>query len=361
MGSYSNKSGWDEYYDYTNGGQWKDTIQLLKLVQQDYLGVRRQLERVTNNLAGRENLLSQHLQYALQIYGDYQILRLVPYSAEGRAVGMGRTTLGLIAKPKPLQDLIRLEVHCFGNFEIRSPWKKVDRWRSVKAKTVFQYLLMKRQQPVVKEILMEMLWPDHEPRAASNNLKAAVHGLRQTLNNVFEYDTDFDYVLSVQGSYLINPVIEFWLDVEEFEQHYSQGQNYEKRNRSAEAIREYEMAENLYRGDFLENEPYEEWTLLRREALKDVYLIILGKLAEYSMNTGNYDSCIDYSQKILSRDSCREDAYRRLMCCHSRLGQKNRALRWYEICRRIIKTELDAEPNPETNALYEQLLKNVPI
>jgi DNA-binding SARP family transcriptional activator len=361
MGSYSNKSGWDESIDYTNGGQWQDTIQLLKLMQRDYQGVRRQLEWVNNNLAGRESLLSQHLQYALQLSGGYQILRLLPYSTGGKTVGMGRTTLGVLTKPRTSQDLIRLEVNCFGNFEIRSTWKKVERWRSVKAKTVFQYLLMKRRQPVVKEVLMEMLWPDYNPRAASNNLKAAVHVLRQTLNKIFEDDIDFDFVLSVQGSYLINPLINFWLDVEEFEQHYSQGQSYEKGNKSADAIREYEMAKNLYRGDFLENEPYEEWTLLRREALKDIYLIILSKLADNAMITGDYNSCIDYSQKILAKDSCREDAYRRLMYCHDRLGQRNRALRWYEICRQIIKTELDTVPNPETNALYEQLLKNIPI
>ncbi len=361
MGSYSNKSGWDEVVDPANGGQWQDTIQLLKLVQSDYQGVRRQLEWVNNNLAGRESLLSQHLQYALQIYGGYQVLCLLPYSAGNRAGGMGRTTLGTIAKPRALKSSIRLEVNCFGNFEIRSTWKKVERWRSVKAKTLFQYLLMKRRQPIVKEVLMEMLWPDYDPHSAGNNLKAAVHGLRQILNNICEDENNFDFVLSIQGSYLINPSIDFWLDVEEFEKHYSQGQSYEKENRSTEAIVEYEMAKNLYRGDFLENEPYEEWTLLKREALKDTYLIILGKLADYSMSTGDYNSCIDYSQKILDKDSCREDAYRRLMCCHSRLGQRNRALRWYEICRRIIKTELDTLPNPETVALYEKLLNNIAI
>ena len=208
---------------------------------------------------------------------------------------------------------------------------------------------------------MEMLWPECDPRSAGNNLKAAIHGLRQTLGSIFEGKKGFDYMLFSQGSYLINPEIDLWLDVDEFERHWALGQRFEKDQKFSEAMRQYEMAETLYRGDYLEDEPYEEWTLLRREALKDTYLLILGKLADYSMNNGDYASCVTYSQKILAKDSCREDAYRRLMCCYNRLGQRNRALHWYEICRRIIKAELDAAPDPETSALHQRLLRNEPI
>lgn len=354
-------SGYSESTVHANEGQWQDTIQLLRLVQSDFRGVRRQLEQVNDNLAERESLVRQRLQYALQVSEGWQVLRLVPYTAGSIVSRIGKTTLGEIARPEVPQKLTRLEVKCLGRFEIRSPWNRVKRWRSIKAKSVFQYLITRLRQPVVKEVLMEMLWSDCNPRAASNNLKAAVHVLRQTLGSLLEDKKDFDYVLFLQGSYLINPEIDLWLDVDEFERHWELGQRFEKDQKLSEAIKEYEMAEALYRGDYLEDEPYEEWTLLRREALKDICLLILGKLADYSMNKGDYDRCVTYSQKILAKDPCREDAYRRLMCCYNRLGQRNRALRWYEICRRIIKAELDTTPDPETSALYHRLLSNEPI
>jgi len=354
-------SGYSESAVHANEGQWQDTVQLLRLVQSDFRGVRRQLEQVNDNLAERESLVSQRLQYALQVSEGWQILRLVPYTAGSIVARIGKTTLGEVAQPQVPQKLIRLEVKCLGRFETRSSWNGVERWRSIKAKSVFQYLITRRRQPVVKEVLMEMLWADCDPRAASNNLKAAVHGLRQTLGSLFESNKDFDYVLFLQGSYLINPEIDLWLDVDEFERHWELGQRFDKEQKSSEAIREYEMAEAIYQGDYLEDEPYEEWTLLRREALKDIYLLILGKLADNSMNNGDYDSCVTYSQKILAKDPCREDAYRRLMCCYHRLGQRNRALRWYEICRRIIKAELDTAPDPETSALHHRLIRNDPI
>jgi DNA-binding SARP family transcriptional activator len=354
-------SGWSDNVDYAGGGQWQDTIQLLKLVQGDYQGVRRQLEQIGNTLAERENLVSQRLQYALQVTGGYQVLCLLPYGG-GNLVGrMGKTILGGVAHPGVLPKSTRLEVHCLGRFEISLAKKQVERWHSIKAKSVFQYLLTRPRQPVVKEVLMEMLWPDCDPRVASNNLKAAIHGLRHTLDNLFSNEKSFSCLLFLQGNYLINPEIDLWVDVDEFQQHWTLGRRFEKEGKSAEAIREYDRAEMLYQGDYLEDEPYEEWTLLRREELMDTYLLILGKLADNSMKNADYDNCITYSQKILAKDHCREDAYRRLMSCYSRIGQRNRALRWYEICRRTVQIELEASPDQETSALYHQLLRNEPI
>jgi len=354
-------SDWDETADYADGGQWQDTIQLLRLVQSDYQGVRRQLENVDNTLAERESLVNRRIQYALQISGGYQTLRLLPYAAGRPVARIGKIILGELVQPKVLPKSIHLEVRCLGRFEILSTWKQVERWQSVKAKSVLQYLMMRPRKPVIKEVLMEALWPDFDPRAASNNLKAAVHSLRRTLGGILESKKGFPCIIFLQGAYLINPEIDLWVDIDEFQRHWALGRRLEREGKSSEAIREYDMAEALYRGDYLEDEPYEEWTLLRREALKDTYLLILSRLADYSIKNADYDSCIIYSQKILVKDSCREDAYRRLMCCHSRLGQRNRALRWYEICRQTIQTELDAIPDGETSALYHRLLKNEPI
>jgi DNA-binding SARP family transcriptional activator len=351
---------WDEPDGRGGDGPWQDTIDLLRLVQSDYQGARKQLEKVSQNLAEREALVDQRLQRALATSGGYQTLCLVPYQVGSSVSLMGRTILGGVARPTPLPRLVRLEVLCLGRFELGSNWKKVEHWHSAKAKSVFQYLMTKPREPIIKDLLMEALWSDCDPRAASNNLRAAIYDLRQTLGRLLEKES-FPYVLFLQGSYRLSPEVELWVDVEEFERHWVTGRRLDKEGRVAEAIHEYEQAEALYRGDYLEDEPYEEWTLLRREALRDTYVIILSKLADHSMKAADYEGCIVYCQKILARDPCREDAYRRLMCCYSRLGQRNRALRWYEICCRTIQAELDTTPDYETEALHRQLLRNESI
>jgi len=352
---------WSKSPGSVDGGNWQDAIQLLRLVQSDYQGVRRQLELFGNTIAERESLVNRHLQYALQESAGYQALRLVAYVPGNPVVRIGKAILGEVNSPSQIPKTTRLKVRCLGRFEIYSEWKQIDRWQSVKAKSVFQYLLTKPRQPIVKEVLMEMLWPECNPQAAGNNLKAAIHGLRRTLDDLFQDGKGFTSLLFKQGSYMINPDIELWLDVDEFQNHWAQGRQFEKEGKTSEAIREYEKAESLYRGDYLEDEPYEEWTLLCRESLIDTYLLILGKLADHAIDRADYDSCISYSQKILVKDSCREDAYRRLMSCYGKLGQRNRALRWYEICRQTVQTELNAVPDSETSAIYHRLLNNEPV
>ncbi len=341
-----------------SGGQWQDTIRLLKLVQSDYQGTRKQLDLVSQSLAEKEALVNQRLQHALFASGAYGTLRLLPFGPGRTGSLMGSAILGEAPVLAPLPDSMRLEVRCLGRFEVRSASGLVEHWQSVKAKLVFQYLMARPNEPVIKDVLMEALWPECDPQAAGNNLKAAVHGLRHTLARLFNKQDNFPYILFLQGSYRVNPQIELWVDVSEFERRFNRARRLEKEGRMGEAIAQYEIAEGLYRGDYLEDEPYEEWALLRREALKDTYLTILGKLADHALGNADYEACINCCQKVLAKDACREDAYRRLMCCYSRLGQRNRALRWFEICQRTILAGLDASPDPRTTALHERLLKN---
>lgn len=353
--------GSDRPDDYNDSPQWQDTIHLLRLVQSDYQGARKQLEQVSHTLAEREALVSQRLQNALLVSSGYRALCLIPYGAGTAESQMGKAILGGTTQRGTIPRLMRLEVRCLGRFEVNSEWKQVKRWQSVKAKAVFQYLMTRPREPIIKDVLMETLWPDCDPQSASNNLKAAIHGIRQTLGRLFDNKGSFPYVHFLQGSYLMNPEVELWVDVENFEQHWIRGRHLERGGDLPKAIKEYELAEALYRGEYLEDEPYEEWTLHRREALKDTYLTILGKLADHTLETIDYESCISYCQKILAKDPCREDAYQRLMRCYSRLGQRNRALRWYEICCRTIQTELDTTPQHETTTLHDQLLRAKPI
>jgi len=251
-----------------------------------------------------------------------------------------------------------LEVYCLGRFQVRVGWKRIDHWPSTKAKSVLKYLIAQQRRPVSRDVLMEALWPSCEPSLANNSLKAAVRTLRQTLNAAQGTNGDFPWVLFQDGNYLINSEVDSWMDVEQFDYHWQAGRQLEREGKQAEAISELQAAEALYQGDYLEDDLYEDWTWLRREALKDTYLAILGRLADDSMQKADYEGCVVYCQKILGKDPCREDAYRRLMCCYSRLGQRNRAIAWYRLCHKIIRAELDVDPDHATVALYHKLLKD---
>ncbi len=314
---------------------YQTAIKLFKLIQVDYRRAQKELQGVTLHLAQRENVAASKLNSALDALNR---------------INTASQTATQCSVPT-------LEAYCLGKFQVCVNCKKIEHWRSTKAKCILKHLITEGMRPVPKDILIEATWPGCEPSQGNNNLKAAVRALRQTLNHHNDTNEGDPNILCEDGNYMINPEIDLWVDAEQFERHCKAGRRFEAEGKLVEAIREHKAAEALYRGDYLEDDPYQEWTYLRREALKDEYLSVLGKLADYSMRAKDYEACIGYCQKILSKDYCREDTYQRLMCCYNRLGQRSRAIEWYRLCERTIRRELDVDPNHELVALYQKLVR----
>jgi hypothetical protein len=56
-------------------------------------------------------------------------------------------------------------------------------------------------------------------------------------------------------------------DTGDFDSCYEEGLQLEEAGRVAEAVAEYEKAADLYRGDYLSEDLYKEWTVIERECL----------------------------------------------------------------------------------------------
>jgi len=340
--------------DVNDSNPWQDTIDLLRLVKSDYEGVRKNLKTAYDTLAEREDIASQRLAQAILLSGGYTTLSLVPVGSGNTINQIGKVVLGELV-PYKIPKVLRLDVRCFDRLEVTTGSRKLEHWQNANAKSLFRLFIIKLREPIPKEVLIEYLWPEYNIETSGNNLKVAIHGLRKILNHFLNQEDNFPSIIFKYGCYELNPEIELWTDTEQFEHHWAIARRREKEGNLTAAIKEYKMAEELYRGDYLEDELYDDQTIIRRETLRDIYLIVMGKLADYSFDNGDYEESIIYCQKIIARDNCREDAYRRLMRCYSRLGNRNRAIRWYEICCRAIQTELDTTPERSTIELYKLL------
>jgi two-component SAPR family response regulator len=336
--------------------EWQVIIHTLQQVQTDYSQAKKQLENVHYAFGERARIAGEQLRYLLDT------VTTVPTRIDGKnTVNKYESNTSEILAPS---QMVFLRAYCFGNFEVYLNEKKLDKWSSLKAKSLLKFLISRRGKPVAKDVLVEMLWPNCSPEVGSNNLKSAIYALRQVLRQGgLNYDnkTNYPFVQFSEARYMLSPELELWVDVDDFEHVWTAGQRLEKQYDIEGATKQYQLAEELYRGDYLEDEPYAEWTLLRREALKDVYLAILCKLASISFRANDYENCIMYSQKILAKDSCHEEAYRGLIRCYVRLGQRHRAQQWYNLCAATLKRELDSMPDRETTSLYHQLLLQDPI
>jgi DNA-binding SARP family transcriptional activator len=247
--------------------------------------------------------------------------------------------------------LDHLSANLFGPFRATMNDKLIDDCPNSHGRAVFAYLLAHRTAPTPSEVLMDVFWPNASPKSARNNLHVAVHSLRQTLLAV----TDQPIILFGKGTYKLNPNLEVWLDSDEFEKHVRAGRTLAAAGKHAEAICEYGAAIHLYRGDFLADDPYEEWAVLRREQLRAMFLDTTDQLSHIHFDRADYAACIGLCQLILAQDTCREDIHCRLMMCFVQQNQQHLALRQYHICVEALRQELDVAPAATTHQLYERI------
>ena len=117
----------------------------------------------------------------------------------------------------------------------------------------------------------------------------------------------------------------------------------------------FEAATWLYQGEFLADDPYEQWAMVVREHLRLCYLDALDRLGALRLDSADYAGCVAACLKLLACDSCREDAHCRLMRCYSRQGQVQLALRQYHSCAVALRTELEVDPAPATIELFNHI------
>jgi DNA-binding SARP family transcriptional activator len=244
----------------------------------------------------------------------------------------------------------QVEIRCFGRFQVSREGVSVERWRRRTAERLLKFLLVHGRR-AHRDVLLDVLWPDVPSESSVRGLRVTLHALRHAvaatggdspLLELVKADGD-TYVLNTEG---------VWIDVDAFSEHYYAGLRFERQHQAEAAIREFAAAEALYGDDFLVEDLYEEWTVLRREELKDQYLLVLTRLSQLCLVGDDLEGCIMRSHKLLAKEPCREDAYQRLMQCYALLGQRGRAVRWYEICERTLRQELEVAPSAETQRLF---------
>ena len=228
--------------------------------------------------------------------------------------------------------------------------------RNGKALTILKYLMANRRRPVSQDHLMGWLWPDSNLKKARWSLNSAIHGLRKLLGGCSS-SLSTGYVSLEDGYYRLSPAVWVWTDVDEFDQHYEKGRRLQKGGDVRAAAVEYERATELYRGDYLIEDLYDDWTMVERERLSNAYMDMLGRLAVYYMQTGQYQDSIRGCYRVLEKDRCHEDSYRLLMRCYARLGLRGRALDQYRICEKILGQEYGTSPSSETQSLYASILR----
>jgi DNA-binding SARP family transcriptional activator len=246
-----------------------------------------------------------------------------------------------------------LFIYCLGNFRIFQDNQLINDWTSRRALSVLKYLIAQHPSPVSKDILMDTFWPEMETESARRNLHQAVYSLRKTLS---QSGLDIQYILFKDDAYLINRYeLRLWIDFHQFEKHARIGQQMDRQDQIQEAVEQLGIAEGLYGGEFLEEDLYDDWTILQRAHLKNLYLDIATQLSQHFIDQGETIAANALCRKILAQDHLYEKAHRLLMECYDLQGQHHMAIRQFQICQKLLKEELGLSPRAETLRLYEKI------
>ena len=252
----------------------------------------------------------------------------------------------------------QLTVYCLGNFCVYEDEHPIDEWPSRKGKAIFKYLLLHRQQRITKEVLMAQFWPEATAEAARNNLNVAIYGLRQALRNGYP---EFSHVLFQDDCYFLNPEMEIWVDVEQFELVYQKACRLMQEGDTAVALPDLHAAELLYQGELLAEDRYEDWPTAQRQQLQDNYLQLLTTLCQHYFAAEQYATSITFANKLLQVEPCHEATHRLLMRAYARQRQSYLALRQYHQCVEVLAEELAVPPAPATMQLHEAIRSHQPV
>ncbi|GMU61757.1 MAG: hypothetical protein AMXMBFR34_35200 [Myxococcaceae bacterium] len=248
-----------------------------------------------------------------------------------------------------------LELRCLGPFAIfrRGQLVPSEAFTRSKAITLLKLLALKAGAPLHREVLIEHLWPEVDPRQGANRLHGIIHDLRSVIEldrgkrgPTFVRSQDEVYYLDVHGPITI--------DLLRFRALASKRPAVA---RSPEAIAHFEQLVQLYGGDLFEDEPFAEWCEAERAELRDVYVDALATLAGLYVEPQRAEERLSCLRRALRASPFREDLLLSQLDLLAQLGRVGEALAAYEGYQRRLADELDAQPGEELRARHARLLR----
>ncbi|MGD8792670.1 MAG: tetratricopeptide repeat protein [Anaerolineae bacterium] len=235
-----------------------------------------------------------------------------------------------------------LKIYALGQPQVELGGEDIQ-WTTVQSRDLL-FCLLQYPQGLRKEEVGALFWPDHPPRRLDGIFRSSLYRLRRAIFR--------DVVVFEDGLYHFSREANYWFDVQAFEQLLDQAGQAAVPEAEIDLL---EQALDLYRGDYLEG-AYADWCALERERLRERRLNALEALAGLHAGRGDFQHAIDEYQRLVTHDPYREPAYRELMRCHYRLGDRVSAVRHYQSCAEILREDLGLDPSDETEELYQRII-----
>lgn len=239
-----------------------------------------------------------------------------------------------------------LHLELLGDFRLRDEAGALATISARKSQAMLAYLGVKPAQLVSRDKIASLLWSSTAPEQARQSLRQTLSTLRKELSQISSQK-----ILVEEGDFLsLDPAL-VHVDVVEFEHLVAEG--------TPEAL---DPATRLYGGDFLDGfmideERFDQWVIAERDRLHRAALRAHAQLVEQLVRVDAIDDAVAVAQRSLRIDPLQESMHRTLMRLYMKSGDLLNAIQQYDACAKILRRELDVEPDAETRSIQQEIVQ----
>jgi len=236
-----------------------------------------------------------------------------------------------------------LRIYALGRFEVWQGGRAIkdQAWRQRRAGELFRLLLVSPGRTVIRDQVIEALWPDKSPASAYSLFHRATSALRRVLEPDLPGKFPSRYLTVAGGQVTLNLPDGSWVDFEAFEEHVKN--------------QEWEAALELYQGDLFPGDLYADWATAARERLKQSAIRAALGAAREAMEAGHPDKTLDACHRALAMEPWQEEAVLLGMQAYVALNDRAGAIRLYQKLERSLREDLGIAPQAAVQRYYRSL------
>ncbi|BBH19047.1 hypothetical protein Back11_03920 [Paenibacillus baekrokdamisoli] len=254
-------------------------------------------------------------------------------------VRISRAQAHSIEEEEPEADV---RVQCSGTMNVFGLDGKPLSWRTAKSRELFAYLVYKRGQPVRKETLLELLWPNFDEKKGFTQLYTTIYRLRKNFESA---------ALNIK---LLSSGDGYWLRSEDLAIDMLVWE--EAINKlpplGAESATAHQRLLDAYPGDYLDEHDY-LWSEGERQRLRSLYYRQTVQLCRFWTSEGLGKKAADLYERLQRQFPFAEEIYEALIELYANEGHYSLAQRQYEFLADMMRSEYDSEPSEEAIRLYK--------
>ncbi|MGR4880741.1 BTAD domain-containing putative transcriptional regulator [Streptomyces sp. LARHCF249] len=230
--------------------------------------------------------------------------------------------------------------------------------QAAKLRVVLGTLLVRANEVVSSQSLIDELWPEAPPRTATTTLQVYVSHLRKTLRRA-DPENGRESLVTRRPGYLLR-VGPDALDTMAFEDLSRRGHQALRAADFASAAELHRRALALWRGPLLSDTPHGPLLDSAAVRLGEARTTVLDERIRAELQLGLHRELVAELQELVAEHPMHEEFHAHLMVALYRCGRQAEALRVFAVLRRTLVEELGIEPGPASRRLQRRILEGDP-